>query len=151
MKGFIFTALAATALSTASIAGPCDVAGAIPDCEAILAGNKPPAAYEDKSKLDFGPSIPATMTASPKIATDPDLPERIAMANRTAAMARANYATGIAERRRDQAINDWQKRVDDMRRITLRMPASPNTPGVSLTKRPDGSLSQFFLHFLAPD
>jgi hypothetical protein len=118
MKGFIFTALAATALSTTSIAGPCDMAGAIPDCEAVLAGNKPPAAYEEKSKLDFGPSIPATMTASPKIATDPDLPERIAMANRSAAMARANYATGIAERRTEQSINDWQKRVDDMRRRT---------------------------------
>jgi hypothetical protein len=119
MKGFIFTALAATALSTTSIAGPCDMAGAIPDCEAILAGNKPPAAYEDKSKLDFGPSIPATMTASPKIAPDTDLAERIAMANRSAAMARAGYASGIAQRRNEQAINDWQKRVDDARR---RMP-----------------------------
>jgi hypothetical protein len=119
MKGFIFTALTATALTTTAIAGPCDVAGAIPDCEAILSGKMPPPAFEDKSKLDFGPSIPATMAQGPKIAPDPDLPERIAMANRTAAMARANYAVGIAQRRTEQAINDWQKRIDDVRR---RMP-----------------------------
>jgi hypothetical protein len=119
MKGFVFAALVVTALTTTAIAGPCDVAGAIPDCEAILAGNKPAAAYEDKSKLDFGPSIPATMAKDPKAAPDPDLPERIAMANRTAAMARANYASGIAERRRDQAVNDRQRRIDDVQR---RMP-----------------------------
>jgi hypothetical protein len=119
MKGFIFAALAATALTTTAIAGPCDVAGAIPNCEAIMSGQMPPPAYEDKSKLDFGPSIPATMAKDPKPAADPDLPERIAMANRTAALARANYASSIAERRTEQAINDWQKRVDDARR---RMP-----------------------------
>jgi hypothetical protein len=119
MKGFIFAALAVTALTTTAIAGPCDMAGAIPNCEAIMSGQMPPPAYEDNSKLDFGPSIPATMARSPKIAPDPDLPERIAMANRTAALARANYASAIAERRTAQAINDWQKRVDDVRR---RMP-----------------------------
>jgi hypothetical protein len=119
MKGFIFAALAATALSTTAIAGPCDVAGAIPNCEAIMSGTMPAPAFEDKAKLDFGPSIPATMAQVPKPAADPDLPERIAMANRTAAQARANYASGIAERRNEQAINDWQTRVDDIRR---RMP-----------------------------
>jgi hypothetical protein len=118
MKGFIFAALAATALTTTAIAGPCDMAGEIPDCEAIMSGNMPLPAYEDKSRLDFGPSIPATMTKDPKAAPDPDLPGRIAMANRTAAMARASYAMGIAQRRTDQAINDWQKRVDDARRRT---------------------------------
>jgi hypothetical protein len=118
MKGFIFTALAATALTTTAIAGPCDVAGAIPNCEAIMSGNMSPPAYEDKSKLDFGPSIPATMTKDPKPAPDPDLPERVAMANRTAALARAEYASGIAQRRTEQAINDWQRRVDDAKRRT---------------------------------
>jgi hypothetical protein len=107
MKGFVLAALAATALTTSAIAGPCDVAGAIPNCEAILSGKTPPAAYEDNSKLDFGPSIPVTMTKGPKIAPDTDLAERVAMANRTAAMARANYASGIAARRTDQVLNDW--------------------------------------------
>jgi hypothetical protein len=119
MKGFIFAALAATALTTTAVAGPCDMAGAIPNCEAIMSGEMPPPAFEDKSKLDFGPSIPATMASSPKAAADPDLPERIAMANRTAAQARASYASAIAERRNEQAVNDRQKRIDDMRR---RMP-----------------------------
>jgi hypothetical protein len=118
MKGFIF-ALAATALTTTAIAGPCDVAGAIPNCEAILSGQMSAPAFEDKSKLDFGPSIPATTASGPKAVADPDLPERVAMANRAAAQARASYASAIAERRTEQAINDWQRRVDDMRR---RMP-----------------------------
>jgi hypothetical protein len=116
MKGFIFVALAATALTTTAVAGPCDMAGAIPNCEAIMAGNAPPPTYEDTSKLDFGPSIPATMTKDPKPAPDPDLAQRIAMANQSAAAAQASYARGIAQRRNEQAINDWQKRIDDVRR-----------------------------------
>jgi hypothetical protein len=117
MKGIICTALAVTAFTTAAIAGPCDVAGAIPNCEAIMAGNAPPPAYEDNSKLDFGPSIPATTAKDPKPAdSDPDVADRVARANRAAAMARAEYASGIAQRRNEQAANDFQKRIDDARR-----------------------------------
>jgi hypothetical protein len=61
MKRIILVALAATALSTAAIAGPCDVAGAIPNCEAIMSGKVPVPKFVDNSKLDYGRSNPQTL------------------------------------------------------------------------------------------
>jgi hypothetical protein len=108
MKRLILAALAATALSTAAIAGPCDVSGAIPNCEAILSGKMAPAPYEDKSKLDFGPSNPVTMETPAPVPgvtrADLDRMQQILLDND---VARAQYGVRVARRQLDAAIKDY--------------------------------------------
>jgi hypothetical protein len=103
MKKFLIGVALATLISTAAVAGPCDVAGAIPDCEAILSG-KTAQKFEETSKLDYGASDPQTVHARPidptKATADEiaDRMDRIIAANDALDLKRAEYALRVARR-----------------------------------------------------
>jgi hypothetical protein len=111
MKGYtmrkFLIAAAAVLISTAAFAGPvkaaCSIAGAIPDCEAVLSGQKVQH-FEDTSKLNDGPHDPVSHEMSiPE--TGPDL-GAIDRANDAAELERLRYARRIAERHLDDRFHE---------------------------------------------
>jgi hypothetical protein len=93
-----------------AIAGPCDVAGAIPNCEAILSGKVAPAPYADSSKLNFGTSNPQEHEIT-SLSYGPDA-RAIARANAQSEDARQQYANGIEMRGLHGNLEDAQRHLD---------------------------------------
>jgi hypothetical protein len=106
----------------------CNLAGAIPDCDAVMARLSSGGKYEDHntgkpSVLLFDPA-PVTMNEVPNDDGSEALnrihaaenADRITRANLDGAVQRAEYGLGIANRGLDNAIKDYGKTIDDISR-----------------------------------